>query len=129
MRTSAPTEKAAALQTFRSAKLPLSYCLSSQREQIRSRDEVGEGVEHHHRVDVVLFHIGLDAGQVIAQVEQVNFGKALREEGGQAVGLGVPDQEHLGGVLLLGLDDAQGLVAAQEEGVFVLLLQVGRDVQ
>ena len=47
------------------------------------------------------------------------------EEGGQTVTVGVPDHQQLRRVRMGGLQYRQGLVAPQEKGVFVLLLQLG----
>ena len=59
----------------------------------------------------------------------MDLGKILGEEGGQGVGVGVPDQQQLGGVGVLRLNDAQGLVAAQEGGVLVLLAEVAVHIE
>ena len=60
----------------------------------------------------------------------MDLGKALGQEGRQGVGVGIPDQQELAAVSgVLIPDDAQGLVAAQEGGVFVLLGQIAPVVQ
>ena len=67
---------------------------------------------------------------VIPRVQQVDLGKALGQEGRQGVRVGIPDQQELAAVSgVLIPDDAQGLVAAQEGGVFVLLGQIAPVVQ
>ena len=53
----------------------------------------------------------------------------LRQEGGQRVGVGVPDHQQLPVCRVGVFDDAQGLVAPQKVGVLVLDLQLFRVVQ
>ena len=101
-----------------------------QEEEVAVGSEVAEAVEHQHPVDAVLPDIVLEAGPVVAQVDEVDLREALRQEGRQAVGVGIPDQEQLplrpG---FFGPHHAEGLVAAEEVGVLVLSRKVGRVVE
>ena len=106
-------------------EVPPGPALPGQHEQIGVGDKVGEGVEGQHRVDVVLGHIVLHTVQVVPGIKQVDLREPLSEEGGQGVGVGVPDDQHLGAVGgLVAFDDAQGLTAAQEVGVLFLHVTV-----
>ena len=105
------------------------FRLSAQREDVLSLHKVGKRVKDNHLIDIVLLDILRDRSQVIAHIKQVHFREALTQEGGQGIGVGVADDQHLGGIGLLGLDDTQGLIAAQEEGVLILLLQIFLHIQ
>ena len=54
----------------------------------------------------------------------MDLGEVGGEEGDQAVGVGVPDNEQLGSVGMLRPHHRQGLVAPHEKGVLVLFLQL-----
>ena len=64
-----------------------------------------------------------DGELVVAQIQQVDLREVGGEEGHQGVGVGVPYQQDLPPLGLGILDDAQGLVPAQEQGIFILALQ------
>ena len=81
-------------------------------------------VEHQHLADAVVLHVSRQRGVVVPQVEPVHLPELLRQEGGQGVGVGVPDHQQLWALSVRVLDHAQRLVAAQEVGVFVLDLQL-----
>ena len=85
------------LQSFFQFSCALFFRASAgQHELILIGDIVGDAVQHRHRVDAVVLDIALDAAQVIPGVKQVDLGEALSQEGGQTVGVGVPDQQQLG---------------------------------
>ena len=100
-----------------------------QLEQVVVGGKVGHGVQHQHLVNSVFRHVLFQGGVVIAQVEQVDLLELLRQEGGQGVGVGVPDHQQLPVCRVRVFDDAQGLVAPQEVGILVLDFQLLRVVQ
>ena len=91
-----------------------------QLEQVHVGGEIGHGVEHQHLVNTVVRHILLDGHIVVAQVKQMDLLELLGQEGGQGIGIGIPDDQQLPVRRVGVLDDAQRLVAPQEVGVFVL---------
>ena len=57
-------------------------CLPPQNKHlIIFGSEVGDAVEHDHRVDLILSHIIFHAGQIISGVKQVDLRKILGQEG------------------------------------------------
>lgn len=91
-----------------------------QNKKILVGGKIGERVEHKHRVNAVVCYIVLHAAQIVPGIKEVNLRKSLRQEGSQGVGVGIPDDQHLGAIHLWVLDDAQGLAPPQEVGVFIL---------
>ena len=71
-----------------------------------------------------MFHVILDAGQVVPGVDEVNFGKAFCEKRCEGVGVGIPNDQRLGACTARLLHNAQRLTAAQEIGIFILYIQI-----
>ena len=76
-----------------------------QQRQVPVRDEVGHAVDDRDLIHAVLTGVPGGGVAVIAEVQQVDFFEVQGQEGGQGVGVGVPDQQQLPGSLWV-LDDA-----------------------
>ena len=98
--------------------------LLAEGEEVGVSDEIGGAVEDDGGVDTVITDILGNGVTVVTQVNEMDFGEVGGEEGDQAVGVGVPQDQELGAVHVGVFDDPQGLVAAHKEGVLILDIQL-----
>ena len=66
------------------------FLLSGENKQVLVNGEVGEAVQHDNDVDVMVLDVVFNAGQVIPGVKKMDLREALRQEGGEGIGVGVP---------------------------------------
>ena len=77
------------------AQFAIGNCLSSQKEQAVVCGKILSAVAQQDRIDFVLFYKRCQTGLVIAQIQLIDLGKIVKQEGGEAVGIGVSeDQQH-----------------------------------
>ena len=93
-------------------KIGRSFLLGQQ-DQITVRDEILCAVQDTDVIDAILLRVLCGGGTVIPQVQQVDLGKPLGQEGRQRVGIGIPDQQKLPAICdIFVSDNTQWLVTA-----------------